>query len=434
MPATASDLESGATAYRRLIQLVGLQALLAVTAQVLGSAVAGDATLTLVVAAVFLAMALGALIAGAVTAYTLARHADIGAAWLWPLALLVPGLSLVALLYLHLRARQWCHGHRIETGLLGPTRRALERLRAAARVPRRSLGDRLVTAMGAVAAVALILAVPAHAYLRPAIERRLLADELRGEYTRLTALSPEAARVFFDETHAACLEKGALDAKSQAGCLDAAFEQRLGRVLLLEAPQWEPHPDPAWAKLSFAMRALDGAVPQGPTTLTDLECGDDRPFRMERAAEVAGDRASVLVPRKPGPCRLKVSIKDGRWSLGQPLALETPAPTPVPLDPLGSTGGVTGAMGISDPTTAGQGLPHPLVDPLLRDPEVAFLGWEWLTPGRELKVRVRAPGLASLADYLGRIRKLPECEYAEPVALPEGRPIEAELTIRLRAS
>src|SRR5262245_56919530 len=103
MPA-ASNLESGATAYRRLIQLVGLQALLAVTAPLLRSAVADDPRLALLLAASFLVLTLVVLIAAAATAYSLARHADIAPAWLWALAFFVPGVSLGGLLYVHRRA------------------------------------------------------------------------------------------------------------------------------------------------------------------------------------------------------------------------------------------------------------------------------------------------------------------------------------------
>jgi hypothetical protein len=433
---TAHEIEAGATAYRRLIQLVGLQVLVAVTAALYRSALVGEPGPALALAVVSLTLGLVFLLAGAVTAYTLAKSVDAGPAWLWALALLLPGLSLLVLLYLHLRAGAWCRRRRIETGLLGPTAAAVARLRLAARAKPRTVADRLVGGAAIALLAALALAAPAHLYVKPRVEQRRATEELRREYTRLTALPPETARAFFDATHAECRRRaGAVEGDAHT-CLDAAFAERLGRVLTLESPQWEPHPDPGWAKLGFTVRVVDGALPEQPTAITDYDCGDGRPFRIERPIDSA--RASVLVPRRPGPCVLKVSLKEGRWSLGSGLAVETPAPTPVPLD----LTGLPSVVGVSDAaapaagaSAQGQGLPPALVDPLLRNTEVSLLSWHWRTAGEELAVRVRTPGLVSLADYVSTVQRLPECKFAEiTTPLPEGeRNFEAEIVIGLKA-
>ena len=310
----------------------------------------------------------------------------------------------------------------------------------------------MITGSAVALAGGLVLLVAALQYIRPTIESRRVEKEVGSDYASVTALAPAVAAGLFDEAHGECFRKayrsrwygGALDRAAYGGCLDAVFQERLGRLVVLEGPDWVPHPDPGWEKLAFTVRIIDGQLPEEPKVLSVLDCGDGKPFRTERSAEGFANpgtgakeaRASTLVPRRPGPCRLTVHLKCGRWQLGEGLSVETRGPAPAPAPAEGFSRAGTGLTASSDAAESARGLPRGLVDPLLKAPSVSLLSWEWLRQGESLKVRVKSQGLVSLADFLSALQKLPECAAVE---LMSQRPdasgaIEAEVGISLKAA
>jgi hypothetical protein len=76
---------------------------------------------------VLLLVVLGTALFAAMTAHRVARQMSIGSPGAWAVAVFFAGI--LAVLMLNGRVREWCRGRGIEFGLLGPTRRAIERLR-----------------------------------------------------------------------------------------------------------------------------------------------------------------------------------------------------------------------------------------------------------------------------------------------------------------
>jgi hypothetical protein len=100
--------------YRRLILLVGGEFLLNfVVLALLGKDFSAGMLSFLVMFAVSVFIA--------ITAYDLSKWLDTGSPLFWALALFLPCLNVLSLLFLSLSATSWCRRHGFKVGFLGPT-------------------------------------------------------------------------------------------------------------------------------------------------------------------------------------------------------------------------------------------------------------------------------------------------------------------------
>lgn len=126
--AIVQNAEVIARLYRRLVILVGLQLVSALTVQALAAAPFAGSFLVAVVADL---LVFGTLIALPVTAYQLTSQMKEGSRSpiLWAVMMLLPCVNILSLLILSSRAQAWCRLYGIKVGFFGPTRESIEDLR-----------------------------------------------------------------------------------------------------------------------------------------------------------------------------------------------------------------------------------------------------------------------------------------------------------------
>jgi hypothetical protein len=124
--AALDDAETMARLYRRLVLLVGFQILLSLVQAPLQIALSKEGALVLLLAAL---VAIGLLVAIAVTAYSLSHHLRESVPVLWAILMFLPCFNIIGLLVLSAKAQTWCRRYGLKVGLLGPTRESIEDLR-----------------------------------------------------------------------------------------------------------------------------------------------------------------------------------------------------------------------------------------------------------------------------------------------------------------
>ncbi len=124
-------IERVAQLYRRLVLVVGAQllAICGLTAVIAALAGQEGSVSEGVLGMVNLVVRLVLIVVGMITGYQLATELGIGNAALWAVGMLVPCVNLLVVLGLSSKANGWCQAAGVEVGLLGPTRRALQRVR-----------------------------------------------------------------------------------------------------------------------------------------------------------------------------------------------------------------------------------------------------------------------------------------------------------------